>query len=40
MDTETIQTKNTNQEVERKKLNKQQQIKSLTSTKDLQNQIA
>jgi hypothetical protein len=40
MDTETIQTKNTNQEVERKKLNKQQQIKSLTSTKDLQNQMA
>jgi hypothetical protein len=40
MDTETIKTKNTNQEVERKKLNKQQQIKSLTSTKDLQNQMA
>jgi len=40
MDTETIQTKNTNQEVERKKLNKQQQIKSLTSTKDLQNKMA
>ena len=40
MDTETIQTKNTNQEVERKKLNKQQQIKSLTSTKDLHNQMA
>ena len=40
MDTDTIQTKNTNQEVERKKLNKQQQIKSLTSTKDLQNQMA
>jgi hypothetical protein len=40
MDTETIQTKNTNQEVERKKLNKQHQIKSLTSTKDLQNQMA
>ena len=40
MDTETIQTKNTNQEVERKKQNKQQQIKSLTSTKDLQNQMA
>ena len=40
MDTETIQTKNANQEVERKKLNKQQQIKSLTSTKDLQNQMA
>ena len=40
MDTETIQTKNTNQEVERKKLNKLQQIKSLTSTKDLQNQMA
>ena len=40
MDTEKIQTKNTNQEVERKKINKHQQIKSLTSTKELQNQMA